>query len=396
MRLDFKKLFSFVLALVMMVSTLTVVNVAAADNKNYLVEGNEFNPTSDKIDYKSGDTVSGIFNFTINENVKTTVNYESGTYTRSVKISGGKTTAGITFITSADNAMLTVGAANTSNSGTRGCSLDTTGDANLSEKFGSTGNTHEFKIATKGSHTFRFLSNANLYYLKLEDAGIGQSLTWRVDQTGAASLKGTLSADGVEGKDYAILKYSPADDSDNYELLSTKRVITTATQGVKSDTAENSYVFTIADAGSADAAEVGDYFMENAKVPLANIKVEGGGNRVLHLECPDHNSVVSVKLNAEGVAEGTLISNTSNGGYEVDTTSPTLPLHEDTYTISMGGGTLKEKNGDTEVKEFKVESSASALDIKFAADPFTFGTFPLCRSNAELSASFHNSVHNSQ
>ncbi len=361
MRMNFKRTFSGLLAFILMLSSLVVVNTASVSAADHKIESNTFNAADYADDNVSNnDTFSGIFNFTVGASLKTFDTPVNG-YTHYVVVKDG---VEIKFQTSGANATLTVFAT----AGNKKSKID--GVEQTGQTFSNEGNERTYTIAEKGSHSFCFSGGGgNLAYLKLEDAGIGKDLTWTVEKSGS-SLRGTLTAGAVSGKDYAILTYTTADDSDNYELLPTKRVITTSTVGVTQGETDGAYIFTITDDGSAGTAKVDDYFIQSAKIPYSAINIENGGNRVLHLACQEHRGdVISVKMNAKGDAVlGTIYSDTDNGGYGIDTESSVLPLHVGTYTATMTGGTLKESAVGEEKTEFVVDDNNSKFEAYFVAD----------------------------
>lgn len=173
MSLGFKRVMSSIMAFVMMVSTLVMVNVASVSAASYVISGNEFNMTTDTNEYKSGDTITGTFKFTITSVRTDTFKSEDGTsYEGSVRVNSASSGAGIEFDTVNSDAKLTIIAS--SSGSARDIYLD--GTKIDGQTIPAKVDEQVINIAAKGSHKLTFSGNINVLYLRLDDGDVVRNI----------------------------------------------------------------------------------------------------------------------------------------------------------------------------------------------------------------------------
>ncbi len=400
MKLDFKRILSFVLALVMTVSALTVVNVSsvmAADgdrvfdlgsttvrSKLTFNDSNQVQKNSTNSGYKSiydgfGGNISDFSLYLKDnrdakedaidaDNDTNITNYAKQGY---IVMKGGSNPDYISFATSSDSSTLTLYVSKV-DSGNRGVKVtsETTGSVEVKEGTPADGNIPtknaitKFEYTLKGQDTYKIQANSGnpaYFHCVIVNEGTGDAptpaATWSVKTD--ANLQGKVELEQLTNSTSAVLRYTDADNK--YSVIPSRRIILPGGE----------YVTDVGNNHTLDlTGSKWDYYLtENLFVPLANISISGedAKNRVLHLECDTHKTVYSIKLSDAdpATAIGMLVEG-ENGGYEVDTDmSAGIPLHSGDLIATMAGGTL-----DGEDTQTVSLSSSGANTINFAYAPY--------------------------
>ncbi len=106
-----------------------------------------------------------------------------------------------------------------------------------------------------------------------------------------------------------------------------------------------------------------DMFMKNVNIPKNNISIENGNNRILHLTC-NHGATYSILLDDGGeddIAHAKSLLESDGNGYYTLVDGIDLPMHDDVYTASIGGGTLTLDGGN----EITINGSEVTISGRF-------------------------------
>ncbi len=380
----FRRFLSGVLALVMMTSALTMMNVVSVSAKDdgWLVTETEKQPDWITINGPALAVLdSGTSkNATFNDNIFGTTNkigenkgykFNSNSHNFTVTVTGK---ADLTVYAGRDNNKTGSFTITTEGNGTASAStlsvpaLKATDNQNLSPS--------HVTLTSEGEATkYIFTSGSAFLYkviLTTPDGGDDSQYTWTVDPQNVSQLSGasdllkvasenTLTKRNTlvyTGTDYTLMpKYSHL-----YEGLNVEGTEILKVEG---------YSITV--------TPTMDMFMKNVNIPKNNISIENGNNRILHLTCKDHGATYSILLDDGGkddIAHAKSLLESDGNGYYTLVDSIDLPVHNDVYTASIGGGTLTLNGGN----EITINGSEVTISGRF--EPYE--ELPITNSTDEI------------
>ncbi len=384
MKLDFKRILSFVLALVMTVGTLTVVNVSsvmAADGDRVFDLGSEavkakLKITEGKIQSNGSNNPDYQFDAPIND---FTLHAGSGReYKSDAEATDGNgymymggSSDKIRFHASNANATLKIRASTKSNPRKFTITGEDGGTATVvSPEGGIIAKDDNYAIITELTYTLDKVdyytiqgdSNIRIYDVTINDKAAGDepapAITWKVNTDD--TLNDKVKLEPLTNSNYAVLRYTGEDNE--YSVIPSRRIISTADVSIAEKHLSNEgSTYTLDLTGS----NWNYYLTKNINVPVGNIVITGGGHRALHLECVPHKTVYTIKLqNNQAYA---MIEEGENGGYTIPTDpAETIPLHNGELVASMVGGQLqKAGEGAADEVTFNIDSESSQINATF-------------------------------
>ncbi len=377
MRLDFKKGLSFVLALVMMVSALTVVNVSsvmAAEQKTWDFSESPWNTytTAKKVYTYDGLTIvhngaSGVspyqkLNSNDNNPVTTTDKPYISFYCDQEDI------VTVYYTANSDNKTVKLCFAPSANPNDNNAQRDS---KEVSKK--GTFVSSQFTVKTEGTYYLTASSGSDTFVPQkiIKSPGDVQKTTWKFNPDNFD-----------ESKEIYVGKLFPNLQGDKAALQAMFSFAnTTETAAAHNGLAFSGDGYTLnpnyaaLDASGSSLPEylkkegntvtvtiTKDMLLENVTLNKENIKVQYAPGKIVHFECKDHGKVFSVLLSETGddddyYSAEYILKPDGNGGY-TKSGDLTIPIHTDTFTASMGGGDLTQT-------EFKVENSESSFTSVF-------------------------------
>ncbi len=361
MRLDFKRFLSGVLALVMMTSALTMVNVSSVMAEDSPIWNSSDSSTPGWLTLSSTSTAGVKADY---QDVSFTADIFDGDTTRKlgthkgVSLGSGADSKPSFTVETSGNAEINIYVArdNKGNSSLKVIRSTTglikTGDSATAAE--SSAETISLRDTTEaipaihfslvGADTYKFIFNGSshlLFRIELTDASSGTENTWVLDNKNVSSLNGDLHLVSTTTKGTTnTLVYTGTD----YKL---NPLYATITPSLK----VNGQPIVTQQGNKYTVTPTMDMFMKNVKLEHNDISITDGDGRVLHLTCKEHGTTYSILLgqSLEGEpahAEAMLVSADNEYGSYTKSDEIDLPIHNGKYRVTMGGGTVEIDGAD--------------------------------------------------